>query len=308
MAIDEPGEITLPARKLLDICKALPAESKINISADTEKAVVKSGRSRFSLATLSAADFPSLDEINHHSEFELPQKTLKSIIDKTSFAMAQQDVRYYLNGLMLEVSSKNLRAVATDGHRLAYCEKDIDCELSDIKQVILPRKGILELSRMLKDIDEPVKIILGSNHLRAELGNLRFTSKLIDGRFPDYNRVIPSDGHCVMTADREVLRQALIRASILSNEKYRGIRLILEEKLMRLQAQNPDQEEADVELEVDYTSDNLEIGFNVNYMIDVLSISDSTTVQATLRDSNSSCLLTFPDQKDCKYVVMPMRL
>jgi DNA polymerase-3 subunit beta len=308
MTIDEPGEITLPARKLLDICKALPSESKININTEAEKTVIKSGRSRFSLATLPADDFPSLDEINQHSEFELPQKTLKAIIDKTAFAMAQQDVRYYLNGLMLEVSSKTLRAVATDGHRLAYCEKDINCELSDIKQVILPRKGILELSRMLKDTDDSVKIILGSNHLRAELGNFRFTSKLIDGRFPDYNRVIPNDGHCVMTADREVLRQALLRASILSNEKYRGIRLILEENLIRLQAQNPDQEEADVELEVDYTSDNLEIGFNVNYMIDVLSVSDSSTVQATLRDSNSSCLLTFPDQKDCKYVVMPMRL
>jgi DNA polymerase-3 subunit beta len=308
MAVDEPGEITLPARKLLDICKALPSESKIDIHTQEDKAIVKSGRSRFSLTTLPAADFPSLDEINHHSEFELPQKMLKAIIDKTAFAMAQQDVRYYLNGLMLEVSSKTLRAVATDGHRLAYCEKEIDCDLSDIKQVILPRKGIIELSRMLKDIDDAVKITLGTNHLRAELGDFRFTSKLIDGRFPDYNRVIPSDGHCVLTSDREVFRQALIRTSILSNEKYRGIRLILEDKLIRLQAQNPDQEEADVELEVDYTSDNFEIGFNVNYVIDVLSVSDSSTVQATFRDSNSSCLLTFPDQKDCKYVVMPMRL
>jgi DNA polymerase-3 subunit beta len=308
IAIDVPGEVTIPARKLLDICKALPADAQINIEVKADKAIVKSGRSRFSLATLSATDFPSLDDINSHSEFEMSQATLKNIIDKTAFAMAQQDVRYYLNGLMLEISSKILRAVATDGHRLAYCEKAIDCELPDIKQVILPRKGVLELARMLKDTDDHVKISMGSNHLRAEMDHFRFTSKLIDGRFPDYNRVIPSDGHCIMSSDREVLRQALIRASILSNEKYRGIRLILNENLIRLQAQNPDHEEADVELEVNYSNSDIEVGFNVNYMIDVLNVSDSSTVQATLKDSNSSCLLTFPDQEDCKYVVMPMRL
>ena len=308
MIIDEPGEITVPARKLLDICKALPSESDVNISIKDGKAVVQSGRSRFSLVTLPAADFPSLDEISAVSEFELPQKTLKDIIDKTSFAMAQQDVRYYLNGLMLEVSTKILRAVATDGHRLAYCEKETDCELADIKQVILPRKGVLELVRLLSNTEEKVKVILGSNHLRVELNNIRFTSKLIDGRFPDYNRVIPADGNCILTADRDVLRQALVRASILSNEKYRGIRLILENNLVRLQAQNPDQEEADVEVEVNYKGDNIEIGFNVNYMIEVLNVTDSSIIQAVFRDSNSSCLLTFPDIKDCKYVIMPMRL
>lgn len=308
LLIDEPGEITLPARKLLDICKALPAESEIDIAISDEKAIVRSGRSRFSLVTLPAADFPSLDDINAGSEFELPQKTLKDIIDKTSFSMAQQDVRYYLNGLMLEISSKILRAVATDGHRLAYCEKETDCDLADIKQVILPRKGVLELVRLLSNTEDKIKVILSSNHLRVELDNIRFTSKLIDGRFPDYNRVIPEDGHCVMTADREVLRQALIRASILSNEKYRGIRLILEDNLVRLQAQNPDQEEADIELEVNYKGDNLEIGFNVNYMIEVLNVTDSSIVQINFKDSNSSCLLSFPDLKDCKYVIMPMRL
>lgn len=306
--IDEPGEITVPARKLLDICKSLPGESEVNITISEEKAVVRSGRSRFSLITLPAADFPSLDEISAGSEFELPQKTLKDIIDKTSFSMAQQDVRYYLNGLMLAISSKILRAVATDGHRLAYCEKEMNCELTDIKQVILPRKGVLELVRLLENTEEKIKVILSSNHLRVELNNIRFTSKLIDGRFPDYNRVIPEDGNCVMTADREIMRQALVRASILSNEKYRGIRLILEDNLVRLQAQNPDQEEADIEIEVNYKGENLEIGFNVNYMIEVLNVTDSSIVQINFKDSNSSCLLTFPDLKDCKYVIMPMRL
>jgi len=305
---DETGETTVPARKLLDICKALPDESSISISLDSNKAAIKSGRSRFSLSTLPAEDFPALESINTVAEFELPQSTLKELIDKTAFAMALQDVRYYLNGLLLEVSSGLLRAVATDGHRLAYCEKQADCNLADIKQVIVPRKGIQELVRLLDVSDEPLKVVLGSNHIRVEVGGIRFTSKLIDGRFPDYNRVIPEDGANVITAERDNLRQALVRASILSNEKYRGIRLVVEGDVLLLQAQNPDQEEADVEVEVSYKGDPLEIGFNVNYMLDVLNVTDASTVNAALRDSNSSCLMTYPDLPDCKYVIMPMRL
>ena len=308
MIIDEPGDITVPARKLLDICKSLPNEAVIKFTVNENKALVQSGRSRFSLTTLPADDFPALDAINSIYEFEITQKTLRDIIDKTAFAMAQQDVRYYLNGLMLEISANYLRAVATDGHRLAYCEKETSVDISDIKQVILPRKGVLELIRLLSDNDDLIKIILGSNHLQIEFDGLRLTSKLIDGRFPDYNRVMPTDCDNVITADRDLLRQALMRTSILSNEKYRGIRLILEKNLVKLQAQNPDQEEADVEQEVVYTGDSIEIGFNVNYMLDVLNVTNSDMVQASLRDSNSSFLLTYPDQKDCKYVIMPMRL
>jgi len=308
MVIDQPGEITVPARKLLDICKSLSNEAMISFTVKDQKALIQSGRSRFSLATLPANDFPALDAINSIYEFEITQKTLHDIIDKTAFAMAQQDVRYYLNGLMLEVSSNNLRAVATDGHRLAYCEKQTNADIADIKQVILPRKGVLELVRLLGDTDDMVKINLGSNHLQVEFNGLRLTSKLIDGRFPDYNRVMPTDGNNVITADRDQLRQALLRASILSNEKYRGIRLVLGKNLIKLQAQNPDQEEADVELEVVYSGDDIEIGFNVNYMLDVLNVTNSDMVQAALRDSNSSFLLTYPDQADCKYVIMPMRL
>jgi len=308
MIVDEPGEITVPARKLLDICKSLPTEATIKFTVNDNKALVQSGRSRFTLTTLPANDFPALDAINSIYEFEITQKTLHDIIDKTAFAMAQQDVRYYLNGLMLEVSSNYLRAVATDGHRLAYCEKETSADIADIKQVILPRKGVLELVRLLSETDDMVKIILGSNHLQVEFDGLRLTSKLIDGRFPDYNRVMPTDGNNIVTADRDQLRQSLMRASILSNEKYRGIRLILEKNLVKLQAQNPDQEEADVEQEIVYTGDEIEIGFNVNYMLDVLNVTNSEMVQAALRDSNSSFLLTYPDQPDCKYVIMPMRL
>ena len=306
--VDEPGEITVPARKLLDICKSLPNEAFIKFSVTDNKALVQSGRSRFTLTTLPANDFPALDAINSIYEFEIPQKTLRDIIDKTAFAMAQQDVRYYLNGLMLEVSANYLRAVATDGHRLAYCEKETNADIADIKQVILPRKGVLELVRLLGDTNDSVKVILGSNHLQVEFDGLRLTSKLIDGRFPDYNRVMPTDGNNVVTVDRDQLRQALMRVSILSNEKYRGIRLILEKNLIKLQAQNPDQEEADIEQEVVYTGDDIEIGFNVNYMLDVLNVTNSDMVKASLKDSNSSFLLTYPDQTDCKYVIMPMRL
>lgn len=305
---DEGGETTLPARKLLEICKSLPADAVISIDADAEKAIVKSGRSRFSLATLPADDFPVLDSISVNAEFTLPSKTLKELIDKTAFAMALQDVRYYLNGLLLEVGNGTIRAIATDGHRLAYCEKQVEISMDDIRQVIVPRKGVQELVRLLNESEEPVTLQLGSNHIRAIFDDTRFTSKLIDGRFPDYNRVIPDNGDNVITADRENLRQALVRASILSNEKYRGIRLIADKDLLQLQAQNPDQEEADVELEIDYQGDPLEIGFNVNYMLDVLNVSGSGMVQATMRDSSSSCLLTYPDQSDCKYVIMPMRL
>ena len=306
--IDEPGEITVPARKLLDICKSLANEATIKFSVNESKALIQSGRSRFSLATLPANDFPALDTITSIYEFEIQQKTLRDIIDKTAFAMAQQDVRYYLNGLMLEVSANYLRAVATDGHRLAYCEKETNADIADIKQVILPRKGVLELVRLLGDTENIVKVTLGSNHLQVEFDGLRLTSKLIDGRFPDYNRVMPTDGDNVINADRDQLRHALMRASILSNEKYRGIRLILEKNLIKLQAQNPDQEEADIEQEVVYAGDEIEIGFNVNYMLDVLNVTNSDMVQAALKDSNSSFLLTYPDQTDCKYVIMPMRL
>ena len=308
LIIDEPGSTTIPARKLLDICKALPNEASVSITVKGDKATIQSGRSRFSLMTLPAADFPVLDSINAISEFEIPQNTLRELIDKTGFAMAQQDVRYYLNGLMLEISTGVLRAVATDGHRLAYCEKQTDCELADIKQVILPRKGVLELLRLLETSEDKVKISIASNHLQVVFNDIRFTSKLIDGRFPDYNRVIPDDGLCIMTADREIFRQALVRTSILSNEKYRGIRLILKDNIVELKAQNPDQEEADVETEVNYKGDDIEIGFNVNYMLDVLNVSSSSMVQIRFKDSNSSCLLSFPDQTDCKYVIMPMRL
>jgi len=308
MIIDQPGEITLPARKLLDICKSLNNNAIIQFSINDNKALIQSSKSRFTLTTLPAADFPSLESIDNVQSITITQNLLHDLIDKTAFAMAQQDVRYYLNGLMLEVSTNVLTAVATDGHRLAYAKKEIDYEAVDIKQIILPRKGVLELMRLLNNSDETVTLNIGTNHLQIQFNTIQLTSKLIDGRFPDYNRVMPVELDNIILADREQLRAALMRASILSNEKYRGIRLILRKNLMLLQAQNPDQEEADIEVEVDYKGDDIEIGFNVNYMLDVLSVCDSTIIQLALHDSNSSFLLSYPDQQDAKYVIMPMRL
>jgi len=306
--MDESGEVTLPAKKLLDICKSLPSDAELTIDVDGDRALIKSGRSRFSLSTLPASDFPALDDISSVYEFSVPQNVLKTLIDKTAFAMAQQDVRYYLNGLMIEVAAGVLRAVATDGHRLSFCEKNIDADLADNKQVIIPRKGVSELQRLLSDSDEPVSVVLGNNHIQCNLENQRFTSKLIDGRFPDYKRVMPEASGNNMLVNREGLKQALVRASILSNEKYRGIRMLMDKQLLKLQAQNPDKEEADVELEIQYDGEPIEMGINVNYMIDVLNTSGQETVQGYIKDANSSCLLSFPEEPDAKYVIMPMRL
>ncbi len=299
---------TLPARKLLDICKALPNNSDINFSIESNKVVMVSGRSRFTLASLPAKDFPRIDEVKSQTTFSIPQKTLKLLIDKTAFAMAQQDVRYYLNGMLLELSSDKIRFVATDGHRLALSEYESPTGLSSDKQLIIPRKGVLELARLLTTSDEDVKIILSQNHIRVETNNLIFTSKLIDGKYPDYNRVIPVDGNKTMTVNRELLKQSLHRISILSNEKYRGIRLIFSENNLSIQANNPDQEEAEEEITVDYHEANIEIGFNVTYLLDVFSVLDSENIEIKLKDSNSSCIITSTETDYFRYVVMPMRL
>ena len=306
--IDEPGEITLPARKLVDICKALPEGARIQFSITDQKAQIRSGKSRFTLATLPAADFPLVENIKGDCSFTIPQNRLKELIERTQFSMAQQDVRYYLNGLMLEISNGLLRGVATDGHRLALCDMPVDIRVSETRQVIVPRKGIQELLRLLESNDELVQVDVGSNHIGISNADIRFSSKLVDGRFPDYDRVVPKGGDKLVLADRELLRQALSRTSILSNEKYRGIRLNLEKNIIKIQAHNPEQEEADEEFEVDYAGAGLEIGFNVTYLLDVLSSVRSDHVEITLSDSNSSCLMREPGTEQYRYVVMPMRL
>jgi DNA polymerase-3 subunit beta len=307
VTLQQAGEITVPGRKFLDIIRALPDKANVTFSVEGERAVVKSGKSRFTLSTLPATDFPTVEDIRAEQGLRVEQATLKRLLEKTHFSMAQQDVRYYLNGMLFEIVGNALRTVATDGHRLAYCETLLESPAADAQQVIVPRKGVLELQRLL-GTDGNVELTVGSNHIRAQIGDIRFTSKLIDGKFPEYGRVIPADPPKKVQADRDLLRSALQRAAILSNEKYRGIRLALRDNVLVLQAHNPEQEEAEEELEVSYAGDEVEIGFNVNYLLDALAAVDGNEVAIGLTDANNSCLLTSPGVATTKYVVMPMRL
>jgi DNA polymerase III subunit beta len=309
--VSSGGEVTVPGRKLLDICRALPENAEVAIGLSGEKLGLRSGKSKFSLTTLPAAEFPTIEDIKAGPALELPQESLARLLEKTHFSMAQQDVRYYLNGLLLETGKKHLRAVATDGHRLALCQVALKggkgrAEQAE-SQVIVPRKGVLELQRLMSG-EGKLTLELGQNHIRIQLDGIRFTSKLIDGRFPDYARVIPETAGNALTADRELFRGALQRTAILSNEKYRGIRLVIRSNNLVLQAHNPEQEEAEEDLEVRYAGEDIEIGFNVNYLLDALSAIESDEVTLAVVDGNSSCLLREPGNEDCKYVVMPMRL
>ncbi|MGD9843428.1 MAG: DNA polymerase III subunit beta [Steroidobacteraceae bacterium] len=305
--VQEPGEITLPGRKLLDIIKALPDKATVTLTIEGERAIIRSGKSRFVLATLSASDFPIIENIDFKQKISLAQADMKTLLDKTHFSMAQQDVRYYLNGLLFELSEQQLRLVATDGHRLALAEAKLSEPVSASLQVILPRKGVLELQRVLGSQGD-VEISISTNHMRISVEGVRFTSKLIDGRFPDYSRVIPQDPNRIVGADRVALRTALQRAAILSNEKYRGIRLTLKPGVLVMQAHNPEQEEAEEELEVTHTGETMEIGFNVNYLMEALTAVDGEQVELGFTDGNSSCLIKSPGVVASRYVVMPMRL
>lgn len=307
VSVQQAGDITVPGRKLLDIFRSLPAEVSVTLSTEGERASIRAGRSRFTLSTLPAAEFPVVEEINAQQTLSFSQGEFRRLIDKTHFSMAQQDVRYYLNGLLLETEGKSLRAVATDGHRLALCEMEIDGKAKSNQQVIVPRKGVLELQRIL-GAEGRLELGIGMNHVRAQIGDIRFTSKLIDGRFPEYGRVIPANPSKRVEADREMLRQALQRTAILSNEKYRGIRLSVKSDLLTLMAHNPEQEEAEDQVEVGYKGEEVEIGFNVNYLLDALSAIEGDKVEIGLTDSNSSCLIHAPGAVHTRYVVMPMRL
>jgi DNA polymerase-3 subunit beta len=301
------GEITVPARKLLDICKSLGDQAPVEVSLLDAKLTLKSGRSRFTLATLPATEFPNVDDDADTFSLTLSQSRLRELLENTSFAMAQQDVRYYLNGMLFEVTASHLRVVATDGHRLAMETLEIESGVSEDQHLILPRKGILELARLL-DVGGDITLTFGQNHIRATVPDYTFTSKLVDGKFPDYNRVLPKNGNKVLLGDCQELRSAFARASILSNEKYRGVRVLLSNGELKILANNPEQEEAEEVVSVEYEGDSLEIGFNVSYLIDVLSTLASERARITLSDPNSSALLEADEGSDALYVVMPMRL
>ncbi|EKE75990.1 DNA polymerase III subunit beta [Gallaecimonas xiamenensis] len=302
------GRITVPAKKLVDIIRGLPDGAEIKVDVDGERLLVRSGRSRFSLSTLAAEDYPNIDAWQSDIEFVTAQSSLRKLIDSTHFSMANQDVRYYLNGMLFETEHNKLRTVSTDGHRLAMAYQIIDGVNLPEHQVIVPRKGVLELVRLLNHDDALVKVQIGANHIRVITDDFTFTSKLVDGRFPDYRRVLPRQADNRLQGDREVLRQAFARASILSNEKFRGVRLNLDGSELKITANNPEQEEAEEHLEVDYQGAALEIGFNVSYILDVLNTLKCDRVQLAFGDANSSTLIEDAQSDEAVYVVMPMRL
>ena len=308
--VQQAGEITVPARKLLDICRALPDGTEVHLSVDGEQANLKAGRGRFTLSTLPASEFPETDAVEVLQSFEVDADKLKTLIDKTAFSMANQDVRYYLNGLLLDfMEDGKLRAVATDGHRLSMSEFDGELAEATTRQVIVPRKGVMELQRMLNDQgDEATSLALGKSHIRLQKGHTRFTSKLIDGRFPDYQAVIPVGADKVIKVDRELFTNTLQRAAILSNEKYKGVRLEIADQAMKITAHNPQQEEAVEDIEVEHGFERLDIGFNVTYLLDALNALDSEEITLATRDANSSCVLRNPDNENTLHVVMPLKL
>ncbi|WP_342607821.1 DNA polymerase III subunit beta [Vibrio tritonius] len=303
----EAGAVTVPARKFLDICRGLPDSAVITVVLEGDRVQVHSGRSRFSLATLPAADFPNIEDWQSDIELTITQGDLRSLIEKTQFSMANQDVRYYLNGMLFEVDGNVLRSVATDGHRMAVSTTKFDANLAQ-SQLIVPRKGVLELVKLLDVPEQTVTLQIGSSNIRAEVNNFIFTSKLVDGRFPDYRRVLPQNTNKTLQASCDELRQAFSRAAILSNEKFRGVRVNLANNEMRITANNPEQEEAEEMLDVSFSGEPIEIGFNVSYILDVLNTLRCENVRFSMSDANASALVENVEDDSAMYVVMPIRL
>ena len=309
VAIDgEARALTVGARKLLDILRALPDGAEVTLQQQDKRLVVKAGRSRFTLQTLPAEDFPRLAKPSGQTaRFSLSQKALRRLLGLVQYSMAQQDIRYYLNGLLTVVEDGQLKLVATDGHRLAFASVKLGDQLPR-QEVIVPRKTVLELTKLLADVDDEVSIELSATQASFTFGTVELVSKLIDGKFPDYTRVIPTQHKNRLQVGREPLRQALLRAAILSNEKFRGVRWVLADGALRIVSSNTEQEEAHEELEVKYAGDALDIGFNVNYLLDVLNNVSGADVECAFGDSSSSALISYATEKDFKYVVMPMRI
>jgi DNA polymerase-3 subunit beta len=304
----ESFSTTVSAKKLLDICRSLPDGSQIRLADHDSRLQVSAGRSKFNLQTLPAADYPTMTRVsNAQLTLRIAQKLLRQLLRQVEFSMAQQDIRYYLNGLLLEVNGERLHVVGTDGHRLSYICSNLD-QSYDKQEIILPRKTVTELIKLLDDVEDEVVIEISANQANFTFSSIRLISKVIDGKFPDYNRVIPVGHKNRFGLNRLEVLQAMQRASILSNEKYRGIRMVLGANSLRLISSNSEQEEAEEELEISYAGEPLDVGFNVTYLIDVLNNVQSDVVEFSFADANSSCLVTVPDSPDYRYVVMPMRI
>tara|TARA_Y100000766_G_C18885375_1_gene595581 strand:- start:374 stop:1474 length:1101 start_codon:yes stop_codon:yes gene_type:complete len=304
----ENGSCTVTARKLLDICRALPESATLNFSTDIDKAKITAGRSRFTLQTLPFDEFPRLEVENWEERFKLSQKTLKKLFEKTSFSMAQQDVRYFLNGVLIELNESNITAVATDGHRLATSQATLSTENISERQVIVPRKAVAELNRFLSETEEEITIEINNQHISFKKPQAALISKLIDGKFPDYKAVMAQNLSQKLVADRQMLFEVLTRTAVLTNEKYRGVRLEFSKGSLKVSANNPEHEEAVDDIPVDYDGGNVEIGFNVTYLMDALKAIPSDKIVAELEDSNTGCMIHKPDDESTLYLIMPMRL
>lgn len=300
--------ITVAAKKMVDICRAFNDKAIISLEANDNQLQIKSGKSRFNLQTLPAQDFPTIEtSVDADNHIKIAQKTLKNLISMVQYAMAQQDIRYYLNGMLLVLEDNKITVVATDGHRLCLAA-DTLVESATKQEIIIPRKTILELTKLLGDTEELVTVTIFKNQIRFDIGNIQLISKVIDGKFPDYNRVIPTTHKNILTADRLPLQQALQRAAILSNEKFRGVRLVLSQNELKIVCNNNEQEEAQDEIEVNYDGDPLDIGFNVSYLLDALNHLSTEKINCHFGDASSSMLMTVPDNANYKYVIMPMRI
>ena len=299
---------TVPAKKLLDICKSLPDGVELAITLDGDAMIIRAGKSRFTLVTLNAEQYPNIDEWDVEVSLKLTKSDLRGLIENTHFAMANQDVRYYLNGMSLEIENTILRTVSTDGHRLAVSSLDLGDYVIEQLSIIIPRKGIMEILRLIGDGDEQVTMNIGTNHIKIIDQGFQFSSKLVDGRFPDYRRVMPRNGDKIVVARRDILRDAFMRVSILSNERFRGVRLNLKPNELHISANNPEQEQAEEAVDVSYAGEELELGFNVSYILDVLNNLKCEEVQLTFINATSSALIEAVGRTDLTYVVMPMRL
>jgi DNA polymerase III subunit beta len=305
---NDSASTTVAARKLLDILRALPESGDVSLTLANKRMTVQSGKSRFALQTLAAEEFPTVAQAEHYNaKVTLPQKTLKHLFNMVHFSMAQQDIRYYLNGLLLVVDGKNVIAVATDGHRLAFCQVETDQNFPR-QEVIIPRKTIMELQRLLEEIDQPVQLEIANNQVKLTFADIELISKLVEGKFPDYTRVVPKGYKNNFTLSRDALLRSLQRAAIMTSDKFKGVRCIVSPGSMKISSTNADQEEAVEEIEIDYGGDSVDIGFNVTYLLDVLNNLKCDNINIALGDANSSALITIPDNADFKYVVMPMRI
>ncbi|MQR01086.1 DNA polymerase III subunit beta [Glaciimonas soli] len=299
---------TVAARKLLDILRALPESGDVSLTLSNKRMTVQSGKSRFALQTLAAEEFPTVAQADkYNATVTLPQKTLKHLFNMVHFSMAQQDIRYYLNGLLLVLEGKHVIAVATDGHRLAFCQVATDQEFEK-QEVIIPRKTIMELQRLLEDTDETVQLDIANNQVKLSFADIELISKLVEGKFPDYTRVVPKGYKNDFTISRDQLLRSLQRAAIMTSDKFKGVRWVVTPGSLKISSTNADQEEAIEEVEIDYGGDSVDIGFNVTYLLDVLNNLKCDQINIALGDANSSALITVPENTDFKYVVMPMRI